>query len=64
MIPLIGIMIGAYIITRMLHMIIDKAKTTNVVVMVAAVITVLLSIYVIYSLITSGSELDRSFLRY
>lgn len=60
MIPLIGIMIGAYIITRMLHLIIDQSKTTNAVTMIFAVITILITIYVIYSLLTSGSETSSS----
>jgi hypothetical protein len=63
MIPIFGIMIGAYIITRMLDLVIDKAKATSPVVMIAALITILVAIYVIVSLITSGPGLMRAILR-
>lgn len=59
MIPLIGLMVGAYIITKMLSLVIDKPKETNIVTVVFAIATILISLYVIYSLLTSGSELAQ-----
>jgi len=56
-------MIAFYIITRMLHMLIDKSKEINTVTMLFCVLTILVSIYGIYSLLTSGSEISQSLLR-
>ncbi len=63
MIQVIGLMIAFYIITRMLHMLIDKSKEINTVTMLFCVLTILVSIYGIYSLLTSGSEISQSLLR-
>lgn len=57
MIPAIGLMIAAYIFTRMLQIIIDKAKETNIVVMLCAVITIIVTLYAAYVLITKGTEI-------
>ncbi len=57
MIPLIGIMIGAYIITRMLQLIFKKEKDTHVVVGIFAILTIILTLIVIVSLMTGGLAL-------
>jgi hypothetical protein len=59
MIPLIGLMVGAYIITRMLHLIIDKEKLSPVT-LIFATCTILITLYVIYSLLSKGMELTGS----
>ena len=57
MIPAIGFMIAAYIITRMLNLLIDKGKQTNIITAFFAVITILVSLYAAYVLVTSGTEI-------
>lgn len=63
MIPTIGIMIACYIITRMLQLLVDKRKETNIITMLFAVITVLVSLYSIYWLFKYGSEVAQTLLR-
>lgn len=55
MIPVIGLMVGFYIITRMLNLLIDK-KATSIITTIFAGITILVSIYCIYVLLTSGFD--------
>jgi hypothetical protein len=59
MVPTIGIMVGLYVITKMLDFIIPKkdGKTSGVV-QIFAVITILFTFFAIYSLYTSGIDLS------
>ncbi len=63
MIPTIGIMIALYIITKMLRLIIDKRKETSIVTLMFAVLTLLMSIYAIISLASSGAEVAQQLLK-
>jgi len=57
MIPEIGLMIGFYIITRMISLLMRKGeRKENIVVYVFAVITILITIFVMYDLITGGVD--------
>lgn len=58
MIPAIGLMIGAYIITRMIIVLTDTKKT-GLLVMIFAVLTILISIYCIYTLFASGVDVSN-----
>jgi len=62
MIPTIGIMVALYIITRM-SALFEKPKETGTITMVFAVVTTLVSLYAIYSLLKSGSEVAQALLR-
>ncbi len=62
MIPAIGLMIAAYVITRMLNLLIDREKI-SIVTTIFAAITILVSLYCIYVLLTSGFEASE-LLRY
>jgi len=62
MIPAIGLMIAAYIITRMLNLLIDREKI-SIVTTIFAAITILVSIYCIYVLLTTGFD-TSDLLRY
>jgi hypothetical protein len=57
MIPVIGYMVGAYIITRMAHLLIDKSKETNIITAFLAVITILVTLYALFTLATNSSEI-------
>ena len=57
MIPAIGFMIAAYIITRMLSLLIDKSKDTSGLTKVFAAITILVSLYAVSVLVKSGTEI-------
>jgi len=50
MIPSIGIMVGAYIITRMVRLLIDKEDTGFVTTILSA-ITILVTLYCLYVLL-------------
>jgi len=57
MIPEIGLMVGFYIITRMVSLLMRKGeRKENIVVYVLAVITILITAFVIYDLFTGGVE--------
>lgn len=56
MIPAIGIMIAFYIIIRMLNLIIEKRKEPGFSTMFFAILTILVTIYAIYALITGSTE--------
>ena len=59
MIPTIGIMVGLYVITKMLDFIIPKKDgNINVVVQIFAIITIFFTLYAIYSLFTTGVDLS------
>jgi hypothetical protein len=58
-IQVIGIMIAFYIITKMLHLLIDKSKEASPITLISAGITLLIAAYGIYSLLTSGAGLGR-----
>ena len=60
MIPAIGIMIGTYIITRMLQLLIDRRKDTSSVTMIFAVLTIVSALYGLYVLIIQGTEVISS----
>jgi len=59
MIPIIGILISLYIITKMLHLIMDKK--VNIITLLFAGITLFMAIYAIYALATSGTQLTKFF---
>jgi len=60
MIPTIGIMVGLYIITRMLSLLLkNKDGKESIVTGVFAGITILVTLYSIYSLYTSGIDLSQ-----
>jgi hypothetical protein len=60
MIPTIGIMVGLYIITRMLSLLLkNKEGKESIVTGVFAGITILFTLYSIYSLFTSGVDLSQ-----
>ena len=62
MIQAIGLMIAAYIITKMLSLLIDK-KDTGIIVTILAAITISVTVYCIYVLLTSGID-TSDLLRY
>jgi len=62
MVPAIALMVGAYIITRMVIVITDKEET-GVVSTILAGITILISLYCIYVILSSGMEISN-LLRY
>jgi hypothetical protein len=57
MISEIGLMVGFYIITRMVSFLMRKGeRKENIVVYVLALITILITAFVIYDLFTRGAE--------
>jgi len=60
MIPIIGIMIAFYIITRMAE--VFEAKEKGTITTILAVLTVLVSLYAIYALATSSVNIPSSLL--
>lgn len=62
MIPAIALMIGAYIITRMIIVLTDREET-GIVSTIFAGITILVSLYCIYTVFSSGAEISNM-LRY
>ena len=59
MIPAISLMIGFYVITRMLNLIIDKRKETGIVTAALAVVTILMACYAMFYCITKGTEITQ-----
>ncbi|MFC2165901.1 hypothetical protein ACFLT2_13015 [Acidobacteriota bacterium] len=60
MIPAIGFMVGFYVITRMLSLLLrDKEGKESAVTLVFAGITILVALYGIYSLFTTGIDLSN-----
>lgn len=65
MIPMIGLMIGAYIITRSLSLALRLGdRKENIIVQFLAVLTVLVVLGVISYLFTSGESLGKALLKY
>lgn len=58
MIPAISLMVRAYIITRMIIVIVDK-KETGILSTIFAAITILVCSYCIYVVLTSGIEVPN-----
>jgi len=57
MIPLIGVMIGAYILTRMAELVTrNKEQSAGTVTNVMAALTIVLTLFVIISLLTTGAD--------
>lgn len=56
MIPDIGLMVGTYIITRMLQIIMKRDPKENAIVVVLAVVTILATILGLLDLLTRGSS--------
>jgi len=52
-------MIGFYVITRMLNLIIDKRKETGIVTAALAVVTILMACYAMFYCITKGTEITQ-----
>lgn len=61
MIATIGIMMGTYIVTRMLSIVFNKWSKGENFVRVAAVITIIVAIFGIIDLLTTGVSVPRSF---
>lgn len=62
MIPSIGVMIGTYIITRMVDMMFrPKHRSTGTAAIVFAAITILVSVVVIADVITASSDMASQF---
>jgi len=61
MIPAIALMIGAYIFTRMVQILIptDKEGKTSAVVLILAAITILIIIYSVYSVFEAGASIPN-----
>jgi len=60
MIPEIGLMIGMYIITRMVSFITRTGeRKESIAVIILGVITILISIFVIYDLFSSGASIPN-----
>jgi len=59
MIAAIGIMISFYIITRMLNLIIEKRKETGFVTLLFSILTILVSIYAIYVMISGSADIEK-----
>jgi hypothetical protein len=57
MIPAIGLMIGAYIFTRMTELLAGQNKSAQVVTKIFAVLTMLITAISVLGLITSGSTM-------
>ena len=59
MIAEIGLMIGFYIITRMISILLRKGeRQENAIVIVFAAITILITLFVVYDLFTRGANLQ------
>jgi len=56
MIPLLSIMIGIYIITHMLHLLIDKEKISTITTILAA-LTILVTLYCVYGIVKAGGDI-------
>ena len=59
MIPVIGLMVGLYIITRMADLVIDKHNETSVVTAALAIFTIIAAGYAIYYCLSKGGEVVR-----
>jgi len=64
MIPLIALMIGAYICTRMLELIIVKqdfegASWLKIIIIFAAIGTIIITIFCVVSIFTSGLDIPE-----
>lgn len=57
MIPIIGLMIGTYIFTRMLEL--YTGKETGALVKVCALVTIVIILFCIATLFLAGARLDR-----
>jgi uncharacterized protein YneF (UPF0154 family) len=55
MIPEIGVMVGAYIVTRMLQIVLNHEPKQSVVVVVFAVVTVLVTVLAIGDFVLRGT---------
>ena len=58
MIPALSLMVGMYIITRMIHVILDKEKV-SIVTTIRAAVTILVAIFCIYTILEAGGEAAR-----
>ena len=59
MIPVISLMLGLYIITRMANLVIDKHEKTSIVTAALAIITMIAAAYAIYYCLSKGGEVAR-----
>lgn len=59
MIPVISLMVGLYIITRMANLVIDKNKETSIVTAALAIVTMIVSAYTIFYCFTKSDEIAR-----
>lgn len=60
MIPAIALMVGAYIITRMISLLADK-KETGILTTIFSAITIFITLYCIYTVLKSGAEISKFF---
>jgi len=59
MIPEIGLMIGFYIITRMISFLLRKGeRKESTAVMVLSVITIIITVFVVYDLFVRGASIQ------
>ncbi len=61
MIPVLSLMVGLYIITKMVHLLADKHKEIGIVTGAFAVATIVVAIYAIYYCLSKGGELAQLF---
>jgi len=60
MIPEIGLMIGFYIITRMISFLLRKGeRKESTAVMVLSVITIIITVFVVYDLFVRGASIQN-----
>lgn len=59
MIPLIGYMVGAYILTKMFSLVLKKNSEESIITVVFAIITMVIVGIVMYLLFTTEIELSR-----
>ena len=60
MIPAIGLMIGAYIFTRMIELLAGSSKSGQVLVKIFAVLTMLITVVSVFDLVMSGSNVPAA----
>jgi hypothetical protein len=56
MIPLLGLMIGVYIFTRMFEILVKGSKLGDVIVRILAVLTMITAVFCVLGLLLSGTS--------
>jgi len=64
MIPLLSLMVGAYIFTRMIVLFgrddPNEDKTTKILIKIFSLATMIITVYCVYSIIMAGAEIPSS----